>query len=304
LDFFAPRMLHSHTGDHSREERENVMKKLSYLLISVALLLLAFGPVHAGETSPDSNETLKYVGCGVIKKSFMQEMAEAYRLKTGIRIIIHGGGATAGIRSALAGRSDFGGTCRHLLKEEEQQNGNLVKVAYDALVFIVNPSNPVSDLTRVQLIKIFTGKIRNWKTVGARDKAIIIVSRRSPISGVGLMFREMFLPKGSDYARKRIELLSSSEVEKEVENNPYAIAVTGIASARVRKVKILKVQGILPNLDSIRSGEYPYYRPLYFVTHGTPNQQVKRFIDFVLSPEGQTIVRRNAFTIQDIEGPR
>ena len=94
--------------------------------------------------------TLKWTGCGITKKAFMKEAAAAYEQKTGIKIKLSGGGATKGIRFANSGMADLGGNCRPALKDRfpaEESNAYMTVVAWDALVPVVHPDNPVGSLT-------------------------------------------------------------------------------------------------------------------------------------------------------------
>ncbi|MEK7384269.1 MAG: substrate-binding domain-containing protein, partial [Elusimicrobiota bacterium] len=144
---------------------------------------------------------------------------------------------------------------------------------------------------------IFARKITRWDQVGGPAKPIVIVGRESADAGVAVMFDEMVM-KGTPISSRRLSVLSSSEIEQEIENNPYGIAVTGI-SAKAREVKLLSIGGVPPDRAHFRDGSYPLARPLYLVTKGEPAGDTKDFIDFVLSKEGQQIMGKNAIAIRD-----
>ena len=111
-----------------------------------------------------SDNTMVWAGCGISKKAFMAELAKAYQKKTGIKVVLNGGGATKGIRDATAGRIDIGGACRPIIENDpEERNAYQVPVAWDALAVIVHPSNPVKSITFKQLQDVYLGKITNWK---------------------------------------------------------------------------------------------------------------------------------------------
>jgi phosphate transport system substrate-binding protein len=262
------------------------MKKIILLFGAVALL----GSVVLWAQASGAEE-LKWVGCGISKKAFMGALAKAYEKKTGVKIKIEGGGATRGIEDVAAGKADLGGTCRHVLLRDEEKGVKLVPVAWDALVVIAHPSNPVDNVTLEQLQDIFTGKITNWKQVGGANKKIVVATRKGKISGVGRMFRELaFHHPNQDFAKSAKQYKSSGPVEKQVVKNPIAIAVTGISSAQKRKVKLLKVNGKAPDRENIIDGSYILYRPLYLVTQQKPSKPVKRFKAFALSEEGQKVI--------------
>jgi phosphate transport system substrate-binding protein len=238
--------------------------------------------------------TLYWAGCGITKKAFMSELAKAYKKDTGINIILNGGGATKGIRQVAAGKIDIGGACRVTLDHNSlESKAHQVPVAWDALVVIVNKNNPVSNITLPQLQKIYLGKIKNWSELGGNNAPIELYVRKSKISGVGRTLRELVFANfkqkfpGAKYLKP-----SSGPLEKGIVNNRNGIGTTGISSAKKRDVKILKLQGITPDYDSIKNGSYLLYRPLYLVrSTGNTNTMVNDFIKFALSKRGKQIIR-------------
>lgn len=247
----------------------------------------------------DASNTLYWAGCGITKKAFMTELAKAYELETGVKIVLQGGGATKGIRKVASGELHIGGACRvalerHPLERKAQQ----VPVAWDALVVIVNKNNPVETLSLKQLRDIYLGKITNWQELGGLDSEIDLYIRRGNLSGVGRTLRELVFANfnqkftGAKYVEK-----SSGPVEKGVVKNRNGIGVTGVSSARRRDVKILKLEGIEPSYANIKSGSYLLYRPLYLVREASKkNQLANQFIKFALSRRGKDIIR-NAGTV-------
>ena len=161
-------------------------------------------------------------GCGITKKAFMAELAKAYKKKTGVKIYLKGGGATYGIRAVAIGRIDIGGSCRHKLSERDilEKNTKLIPVAWDALVVIVNKKNKVKNITIQQLKDVLLGKITKWSQLGGPDKPIKLVIRKSKVSGVSFMLREMvFGDVNIDFIRNAVVKKSSGPVEKYVEKN-------------------------------------------------------------------------------------
>lgn len=240
--------------------------------------------------------TLSWVGCGISKKAYMQEIAALYEKKTGIHIDIAGGGATKGIREISANQVDIGGSCRFRLPNNSEENDAvMVPVAWDALVIIAHPDNPVDNLTLDQLRLIYTGRITNWNTLGGPDAPIRLFARQGNLSGVGYKLRELvFANPGQAFAATDI-FPSSGPLEQGVEADVHALGVTGISSARKRKVKLLQLEGKEPTYENIRDGEYLLYRPLYLAYNrdGTNVEEVKKFIQFVHGHEGQAVLRNN-----------
>ncbi len=264
---------------------------------------IAGAPAHAA-TDEAPSVTLTWVGCGISKKAYMEEAAALYEQKTGVKIAIDGGGATKGIRQVSSGETDIGGTCRFTLHNNpEEKNTTLVPVAWDALVVIVHPDNPVSDLTLDQVRAIYDGGIANWRDLGGRDAPIHLLARAGKVSGVGRTLRELVF---ADYDKEfpaAEQLPSTGPLEKAVETDANAIGVTGISSARKRNVKILTLEGKDPSYDNIVSGDYLLYRPLYlgYKRDGRHVAQVKDFIQFIHGAEGQAVLRANG-TVPYLEG--
>jgi len=247
---------------------------------------------------------LTWTGCGITRKAFMSECAEAYLKQKGITITLSGGGATRGIREAAAGRADLGGSCRPANPDlsNEEKGIKMTHVAWDALVIIVHPDNPINNLTTDQVSTIFKGKIRNWKDIGGKIGPIKVVVRRGKISGVGYMARKMlFNDPNFNFYPRAISLKSSGPVEKAVEKTKNAIAITGVSSAIKRKVKIIKLNGLDPTKANIISAKYPYFRPLYLMTRGEPTGEIRAFLDWTLSPAGQKVISEQG-TVNMAEG--
>lgn len=257
------------------------------LFVTLATMISLFLVTGSSEA-----KELKWVGCGITKKAFMKELSKAYEKKTGIQVIIKGGGATKGIRAVAKGLADMGGTCRHTIDDPQEKGVNLHQVAWDAIVVVVNKDNPVDNITVEQLKGVFTGKIRNWKELGGNDAPIKLYVRKGKISGVGLMAREMIFnnPDQEFYAKAKVKR-SSGPLERAISGDKNGIGISGISSAKKRKkLKILKANGIAPTKENIGSGKYPFYRPLYIVTKANPSPEVQKFIQFALSDEGQKVI--------------
>ncbi|WP_126456944.1 phosphate ABC transporter substrate-binding protein [Sulfuriflexus mobilis] len=257
-------------------------------------LLLGSSLLQAAEEA--AGKTLTWVGCGISKKAFMAELAAAYEKKSGVKIDIQGGGATRGIREVAAKNADMGGTCRHKIDGEAKERGaSLEPVAWDALVVIVHPDNPVDNITFDQIRGIYLGKITNWKELGGNDAPIRLLVRKGKISGVGRALRKLVFADYNQEFKATEVMKSSGPLEKAVVEDVNAIAVTGISSARKRKVKNLKLDGKEPTYDNIRAGEYGLYRPLYLAVnrHGKNAEEVDKFIKFAHSAEGRQIIRNN-----------
>jgi phosphate transport system substrate-binding protein len=239
---------------------------------------------------------LSWVGCGITRNAFMSDLAAAYKEKAGVDISIAGGGATKGIRNITSNQADIGGACRFRLDSSRVEAGAImVPVAWDALVVVVHKSNPIDSISLRQLRNLYLGKITNWSQLGGKNQPVELLIREGKISGVGYTLR-MHLFDDPEVAFKSKNVFpSSGPLEKTVEKDPNAIAVTGIASAHKRDFKILRLEGKDPSFENIRTGNYLLYRPLYLVYNkNSPNsRESDRFIQFALGSVGREVIRKN-----------
>ena len=274
-------------------------------LMLLALPMLA---PAAGDSEPPpidgARADLRWVGCGISKKSYLTALAKAYEKKTGVHIDIQGGGATRGIREVAALTADIGGSCRQrIFSEKAEQGVVMVPVAWDALVVITHPDNPVENITLEDLRKVYLGEITRWKQLGGEDAPIHLYVRQGKISGVGRTLRKLLFSNYDQEFAATTTFKSSGPLEKAVEQDPLALAVTGISSARKRKVKVLSLNGKAPTYENIRTGRYLLYRPLYLVyNRNNPKLELIRdFIKFAMGEEGRAVIRKNG-TLPYLEG--
>jgi phosphate transport system substrate-binding protein len=166
---------------------------------------------------------------------------------------------------------------------------------------VVNPSNPINELTLEQLKKIFTGAYANWKEVGGNDGVIVALSRESS-SGTYVFFQEHVLKK-EDYTPKVRLMPATSAIIQSAASDALAIGYVGLGYAADAGggVKVLKVKAdaaapaIAPSEDTVRDGTYSISRPLHFYTGAGVGPAADDFIKFCLSGAGQTIVREAGY---------
>ncbi|VAW69553.1 Phosphate ABC transporter, periplasmic phosphate-binding protein PstS (TC 3.A.1.7.1) [hydrothermal vent metagenome] len=270
--------------------RQSRLLKKFLILFSGLVYLLYSSSVFS------QKDILNWVGCGISKKSYMTKLAAAYSKRKGVEINLQGGGATRGIREVAKQVADFGGSCRfHLPGSAEEKDTVFEPVAWDALAIITNPENPVGNVTLDQIKKVYTGEITNWRELGGANKPIKLFTRKGKISGVGYSIRAIiFSDINMDFASAK-QFKSSGPLEKAVEKDVAAIAITGVSSARLRKVKILSLNSKKPDYNSIKRGKYVLYRPLY-ITYNLSNPnlpRIKDFIKFAHSRRGRKIMIKN-----------
>ncbi len=268
------------------------MKKYIILIITILMLtpLMSFS----------QNVSFKIKGSDTVLP-LSQKEAETYMKKhPGASITITGGGSGVGLSSLVSGTTDIAQASRKMKFEEKQkmiESGKPFKeviIAKDALSVIVNPTNKISKLTREQLEGIFTGKITNWKEVGGEDLKIIVYSRETS-SGTYEFFKESVMKK-KDFAVSALLLPATGAVVQSVSQTKGAIGYIGLAYSD-KSVKSLNVsydQGktfVVPTVANVMNLSYPISRPLYYYYQVSVEKNVKPFVDYILSAEGQAIVK-------------
>ena len=282
------------------------------VLCGCLLMLAACGGQASDQTAAAASlgKPIENIGSDTIVNLALA-WAEAYqKVKPGIRISVTGGGSGTGITALINGTADITNASRAMKDEEKQQvraNGfepNEIEIARDAIAVIVNPRNPVQMLTLPQLSDIYSGKITNWREVGGEDRPIVLLSRETN-SGTHVYFLERVLRLGSSkdktlFSPDTLLLPSSEGITAEIRQNPNAIGYDGLGYV-TSDVKMLAVAAeagqpfVLPSIESVNTGTYPIARPLFMYTLGQPQGQIKDYLDWILSSDGQAIVVQLGF---------
>lgn len=227
-----------------------------------------------------------------------------------VRISVTGGGSGTGIAALINGTVGIANASRSIKEEEiESAKANGVDpvehvIARDAIAVIVNPENPVSELTLQQLSDIYSGKINNWSEVGGEDRPIVRLSRETN-SGTHVYFLETVLRLGDKenktlFSTDTLLLPSSEGIILEVRQNPNAIGYDGLGYVPddLKMIAIAKEDGgayVLPSIPTVNDKSYPIARDLYMYTDGEPTGIVKDYLDWILSDEAQEIVAELGF---------
>lgn len=230
----------------------------------------------------------------------VQRWTEVYPDKAGAEFQVTGGGSGVGIAALLNGTTDICASSRPMKPAEVEQmkakynyKGLEVRVARDGLAVYVHKSNKVKQLTIEQVRLIFTGKITNWKELGGADKPINLYSRENN-SGTYEFFKDHVLLK-QDFAPQAQHMAGTAALINAVSKDPNGIGFGGAAYAKnVKALAIALEKGkpyVAPSEAAILNSEYPISRFLYFYLSKRPEGNVKKFIDWVISPAGQKVVR-------------
>ncbi len=213
-------------------------------------------------------------------------------------ITVRGGGSGTGIAALIDGATDIADASRPMKTKEIKQareNGiNPVEhtIARDGIAVIVHPDNQAENISLEDLKSIYVGDITRWDKVGSSSGTIVAVSRDAA-SGTFETFNKLVLA-GAKLTDEALMLASNLEVARTVAQTPGAIGYVGLGYL-TDEVKALKVDEVVPTEESVRDESYSLGRPLFMYTNGEPSGLAKRFIDFIMSPEGQKLVKEAGF---------
>ena len=278
------------------------------LLIFFFLSSFIFSSCGSSNNSSTSNSPANYIenkGSDTIVNLALA-WAEKYQGDhPDVRISVTGGGSGTGIAALVNGTVDLANASRKIKDEEtsEAQANGVTPVehiiARDAIAVIVNPNNPVNELTLQQISYIYSGKYTNWNEVGGEDRPIVRLSRETN-SGTHVYFLETVLRLGSKedktlFSTNTLLLPSSEGIISEVRDNPNAIGYDGLGYVPkdLKMIAIAKEAGgeyVLPSIDTVNDKTYAIARDLYMYTNGEPAGVVKDYLDWILSDEAQVIV--------------
>lgn len=255
-----------------------------FVIFILAIFILAIFITGCDQGIPGKEIT---IAGSTSVEPFADKWAEIYMEKYPNTVVnVQGGGSSAGIQAAESGIADVGTSSRELKLEEKDLNE--IIVAFDGLAVIVHSTNKADNLTVEQVKQIFAGQIRNWQEFGGKDKVINVVTREEG-SGTRGAFQELVMKKERIF-KGAIVQDSNGAVREIVANDPNAIGYISLGLVN-DNVKALSLDGIIATYENIITKRYNLVRSFLFVTKDTPTGEVENFIDFVLSREGQELIR-------------
>ena len=266
----------------------------NHILGGFALVILLLTAVFgAGCISTEDTETISIAGSTTVLPVAQAAAEEYMNQHSNADIQVSGGGSGVGATSVIGGTADIGMLSRDLKASEKE--GNTLKefvVGKDGIALVGHPSNTVSDLSLEQVKAIYQGEITNWKEVGGADSEIVLIGRDSS-SGTREFFTEFVLDK-EDAAKEMQELNSNGAVAQAVSITPGAIGYVSLEYVD-DSLKAFSIGGVAPTVDNVISGVYEINRPLLMVTNGEPGGLAADYLAFILSEEGQQILKDSGF---------
>lgn len=282
-------------------------------ILSIIILMFTFQNVFAGEK-------ITIAGSSTIKPIVQEAVGKFRQSNPGTNIIIGGGGSSNGVKSAWEGNIDIGMASRSLKAKEKASYPDLkaIPIGKDGVAIIVNKKNPVTDLSKSQIRDIYSGKIKNWSDVGGSklDISLVGILLHHGTSSVFMKFFGLEAEERGEGAKKQIcywvkgggkqcgstakGVDGNQPACAGVMTNPGAIAFAsiGFAGSLAEKgapVKLIKLDGTTATSANVVSGAYALSRPLLLVTKGETSGVAKKFVDFILSADGQAIVQKNGY---------
>jgi len=275
------------------------------VVITLLTILAACGSAPGDSTSPSASTYIQNKGSDTIVNLALA-WAEAYQtVKPEVRISVTGGGSGTGLTALISGTVDIANASRKIKAEEIQAaEANGIEpvehvIARDAIAVIVNPENPIGELSLEQIARIYRGEVNNWSELGGEDRPIVRLSRETN-SGTHVYFLEEVVRLGDKenkeiFSADTLLLPSSEGIIAEVSDNPNAIGYDGLGYV-TPQVKMLAVARtadqpyVLPSVESVNNGQYPISRDLYMYTQKGAPQSVLDYLAWILSPDAQQIV--------------
>lgn len=283
------------------------MKHVLVFFLLLCFLLTSCGTDsnNSGAASDSSAQYIENKGSDTIVNLALAWAEKYQNVHADVRISVTGGGSGTGIAALINNTVDIANASRKIKDEEiaEAQSKGVEPVehiiARDAIAVIVNPENPVTELTLQQISDIYSGKITNWTEVGGDDRPIVKLSRETN-SGTHVYFLETVLRLGSKenktlFSMDTLLLPSSEGIISEVRDNPNAIGYDGLGYVPkdLKVIAIAKEAGapyVLPSIETVNDKSYAIARDLYMYTNGEATGVVKEYLDWVVTDEAQQIV--------------
>ena len=284
------------------------MKKLLTVLLTVLMVLglsaCSNNSAADRNTDKENNQTETLSGklslsgstsmekvCEALAETFMEEYPD-------VTVTVEYTGSGAGIESVTNKMVDIGNSSR-ALKDTEKEKGVVENViAIDGIAVITNNSNEVENLTKEDLIKIYTGEIKNWKELGGKDENIVVLGREAG-SGTRGAFEELLgIVDSCVYAG---ELDSTGGVKAKVASTEGTIGYVSLDVVD-DTVKALKLDGVEATEANIKAGSYLLSRPFVMATNGeisAQNEIVQTWFDYIKSAKGQEVIKSVGLILPD-----
>jgi phosphate transport system substrate-binding protein len=268
-------------------------------ILSALLIALLIGSI--GSLMVMAKETVRVSGSTTVLP-LAEAGAEAFNAEqSDYEVLVSGGGTGVGINDVAAGNSQIGMASREVTKDEKSQFGDKFEenmVGYDGIVIAVSKQiydSGVTSLSKDQVMKVYSGEIKNWKDLGGPDEQILVVAREAG-SGTRDTFNEDIMgSKAAETSGVNTVANSNAEVRTAITGSNKAIGYLGFSYAEDGTLGVITLDGVKPTKETIKEGSYELNRKLYFYTFAGAKPGAKAFIDFMIGSEGQKIAEENGY---------
>lgn len=279
-------------------------------LLPVALIgacLVATTPVVAkthgssgksahGKSTPSASSSLIWRGDVTVAHGVVTDVAQAWQKAGHGRIELQTFNTASGLDAVRTGTADLAGAARGASGSPQEAGLTFTPVAWDGLVMVTHPSNPVSSLTLSQVHDIYYGKITNWSQVGGKNEPIDLYAVASPADGVEFSLRRLLFGRGTQPVAAPRLYVNTTKLQEGIALDPKGLGATTLSNAVGNpKMKMIRINGVAPSTGTVANGSYPLFTQLYLITNSDSPKaaQTREFVDFVNSDAAKAVIRRH-----------
>lgn len=275
------------------------LRLLPFAVLGACLATAAVAKTHhgaVGKSSHAATPSLIWRGDVTVAHGVVTDVAQAWQKAGHGRIELQTFNTASGLDAVRAGTADLAGAARGSSGSPDEAGLTFTPVAWDGLVMVTHPSNPVSNLTLSQLHDIYYGKITNWSQVGGNNEPIDLYSVASPGDGVEFSLRKLLFGRGSQPVASPRLYVNTTKLQEGITLDPKGLGATTLSNAEGNaKMKMIHINGVAPTAATVANGSYPLFTQLYLITRSDSPKaaETQAFVDFVNSDAAKSVIRRH-----------